>query len=289
MTETADNLVTNGRGVSAWRIFARNRASVAGAFILVVLVLIAAFNFLVATFDPETVGVGPGMAPPDAQYFMGTDDLGRDVYSRVLSGLRISMIVGLVAAGISTLIGIIMGAVSGYFGGLIDDLLMRVTEIFQTIPRFFLAMMLVAFFGPSLFNIVMAIALLSWPPLARLVRAEFLSLKSRQFVDASRTAGATTNVLIFIEILPNALGPLIVNATLLVGQAMLLEAGLSYIGLGDPTRVSLGVMLHQAQYIMRSAWWTSVFPGLFIFLAVLCLNLVGDGLNDILNPRSRER
>ena len=182
-----------------------------------------------------------------------------------------------------------MGAVSGFFGRWVDDILMRITEVFQVVPRFFLAMMLVAFFGARILNIILAIALLSWPVLARLVRADFLSLKSRQFSDAARTAGAGTGKLIFIEILPNALGPLIVSATLLVGQAMLLEAGLAYIGLGDPSQVSLGLMLQQSQYIMRSAWWAMTFPGLFIFLAVFSINLVGDGINDILNPRSRER
>jgi peptide/nickel transport system permease protein len=229
------------------------------------------------------------MEPPGSKFLMGTDELGRDILSRVLQGLRLSLLIGLVSAGISTLIGILFGAVSGFFGRWIDDLLMRITEIFQVIPRFFLTMMLVAFFGPDLINIVFAIALLSWPQLARLVRAEFLALKSRQFVDAARTAGASTGALIFLEILPNSLGPLIVNSTLLVGQAVLQEAGLSFIGLGDPTQVSLGVMLYQAQDIMRTAWWATAFPGLFIFLAVLSVNLIGDGLNDLFNPRSRER
>ena len=200
-----------------------------------------------------------------------------------------SLLVGITASTIATFIGIIVGAVSGFFGRWVDDILMRITEVFQVVPRFFLAMMLVAFFGARILNIILAIALLSWPVLARLVRADFLSLKSRQFADAARTAGAGTGKLIFIEILPNALGPLIVSATLLVGQAMLLEAGLAYLGLGDPSQVSLGVMLQQSQYIMRSAWWAMTFPGLFIFLAVFSINLVGDGINDILNPRSRER
>lgn len=275
--------------ISAWRIFVRNRASLLGGSILALLVLLAVIGSGFTPYDPEKVGVGVRMLPPGSEFFMGTDDLGRDIFSRVLAGLRISLLVGITAAGVSTFIGTLIGSVSGYFGRFIDDSLMRITEIFQVIPRFFLAMMLVAFFGANIVNIIFAIALLSWPPLARLIRAEFLSLKERQFVDAARTAGASTSVLIFTEILPNAMGPLIVNATLLVGQAMLLEAGLAYIGLGDPTQVSLGVMLHQAQYIMRSAWWSTVFPGIFVFLAVISLNLVGDGLNDILNPRSRER
>lgn len=275
--------------VGAWRIFARNRVSVFGAFILAVIVAIAVFGTTLAPFDPQKVNIELRMLGPGGDFFFGTDDLGRDVFSRILSGTRISVIVGLSAAAVSTFIGIFVGSVSGFFGRWADDVLMRVTEVFQVIPRFFLAMMLVAFFGANLLNIILAIALLSWPELARIVRAEFLSLKSRQYVDAARVAGASTTVLIFVEILPNALGPVIVNSTLQVGQAMLLEAGLSYLGLGDPNSISLGIMLHEAQYIMRSAWWTTAFPGLFIFLAVLSLNLVGDGLNDIVNPRSRER
>jgi peptide/nickel transport system permease protein len=275
--------------LSSVRIFARNRISLIGACILSFLVLMVLSGTFLAPYDYEKVGAGPVMSSPSWNYVMGTDDLGRDIFSRVLSGLRISLLVGITAAVVSTLVGILVGAISGFFGRWVDDILMRLTEVFQVIPRFFLALMLVAFFGANVFNIILAIAVLSWPPLARLVRAEFLSLKARQFVDAARTAGASSGSLIFQEILPNAFGPLIVNATLLVGQAMLLEAGLSYIGLGDPSRVSLGMMLFQAQYIMRSAWWSTAFPGLFIFLAVLSFNLVGDGLNDVLNPRSRER
>jgi peptide/nickel transport system permease protein len=262
---------------------------VIGITIFGLLLLLSVFGSFLSPYPPEKVGVGQRMEPPKSKFLMGTDELGRDILSRVLQGLRLSFLIGLVSAGVSTLIGILFGAVSGFFGRWIDDLLMRITEIFQVIPRFFLTMMLVAFFGPDLINIVLAIALLSWPQLARLVRAEFLALKSRQFVDAARTAGASTGVLIFLEILPNSLGPLIVNSTLLVGQAVLQEAGLSFLGLGDPTQVSLGVMLYQAQDIMRTAWWATAFPGLFIFLAVLSVNLIGDGLNDLFNPRSRER
>jgi peptide/nickel transport system permease protein len=287
MNEIVEDLFSTR--ISSWRIFARNRASVIGACIFVILILTAVFCHLLSPYDPEKISVGPSMVAPDSQYFMGTDELGRDILSRVLSGIRMSLLVGITASTIATFIGIVVGAVSGFFGRWVDDILMRITEVFQVVPRFFLAMMLVAFFGARILNIILAIALLSWPVLARLVRADFLSLKSRQFVDAARTAGAGTGKLIFIEILPNALGPLIVSATLLVGQAMLLEAGLAYIGLGDPSQVSLGVMLQQSQYIMRSAWWAMTFPGAFIFLAVFSINLVGDGINDILNPRSRER
>jgi len=277
------------RGPSRWRIFARNQSAVAAAVILGILVFLGAFAGVIAPFDPDKVGVGPAMAGPGVVHWMGTDELGRDVFSRVLVGIRVSLLVGLGAAAVSTSLGVLVGGLAGFFGRHVDDVLMRITEVFQVVPRFFLAVLLVAFFGASIFNIILAIAVLSWPEVARIVRAEFLSLRGRQFVDAARVAGASAATLIFIEILPNALGPVVVNATLQVGQAMLLEAGLSYLGLGDPTQVSLGLMLHQAQQIMRSAWWATAFPGLVIFLAVLSLNLMGDGLNDVLNPRSRDR
>jgi peptide/nickel transport system permease protein len=275
--------------ISALQVFGRNRVSVAGALIMIVLVAIALFGPWMVPFDPERIGMGPAMAAPGAAHWMGTDELGRDIFSRVCVGVGTSLIIGLTAATIATTIAVVVGAVSGFFGGMIDDALMRVTEIFQVIPRFFLAILLVAFFGASVTNIIIAIGILSWPEVARIVRAEFLSLKSRQYVSAARVAGASTATIIFVEILPNALGPVIVNATLQVGQAMLLEAGLSYLGLGDPNQISLGLMLYQAQEIMRSAWWATAFPGLFIFLAVLSANLVGDGLNDVFNPRARGR
>ena len=277
------------RAPSPWRIFARNQAAVLAAAILLALIVLALIGPALAPFDPDKVGAGAAMAAPGWAHLMGTDELGRDVLSRVLGGVRVSLLVGLGAAAIATSLGIVVGGVAGFFGRFVDDGLMRVTEIFQVVPRFFLAVLLVAFFGASILNIVLAIALLSWPEVARIVRAEFLSLRSRQFVDAARVAGASAATLIFLEILPNALGPVIVNATLQVGQAMLLEAGLSYLGLGDPSQISLGLMLHQAQAIMRSAWWATAFPGMMIFLAVLSLNLIGDGLTDLLNPRSRGR
>lgn len=275
--------------VSLWRVFIRNRASVAGALVLLALVLIALLGPFVTPYDPHSTGAGDVMQAPGAKHWFGTDELGRDVLSRVCIGVGTSLLVGLIAAVIATSIAVLVGAVAGFHGGFVDDLLMRATEVFQVIPRFFLAILLVAFFGASVLNIILAIGVLSWPEVARIVRAEFLSLKSRQFVSAARVAGAGTTEVIFTEILPNAMGPVVVNATLQVGQAMLLEAGLSYLGLGDPSQISLGLMLYQSQEIMRSAWWATAFPGLFIFLAVLSANLAGDGLNDIFNPRARGR
>lgn len=272
-----------------WRVFARNRFSVVGAALLAALLAVTIVGAVFTPFDPEKIGVGPGLAAPGSPHYLGTDELGRDVFSRVLHGLRISLFVGFATAALASVVGVVVGSIAGFAGRVVDDVLMRVTEVFLVVPRFFLAILMVAFFGASLVNLVLTIALLSWPEIARLVRAEFLSLRARQFVDAARIAGASRGELAFGEILPNALGPVIVAGTLLVGQAMLLEAGLSYLGLGDPGQVSLGLMLNQAQSIMRSAWWATAGPGLGIFVAVIGINLVGDGLNDLFNPRARER
>ena len=268
-----------------WRLYFRNWLSVLGLVILVLLVLVAAFGPGLAPHDPEELGIGSRALPPGAQNWLGTDELGRDVFSRAVSGIRVSLLVGVVAAAGSTLLGIIIGSMAGYFGGMLDHALMRITEVFQVVPQFFLAVVLVAVFSASVFNIIVAIAILTWPVIGRLTRSEFLSLKSRQYVDAARLSGASDTVVIFREILPNAMGPIIVSATLLVGRAMLTEAGLSFLGLGDPSRVSLGVMLYQSRPFIQFAWWAALFPGLLIFLAVLSTNLVGDGLNDVINPQ----
>ncbi|MBK1624106.1 ABC transporter permease [Afifella marina] len=274
---------------SGLRIFFRNRASAVGTAVLILLVLLAVLGPVLSPYDPLSIGVGETMAPPSLTHIFGTDELGRDIFSRASLGVGVSLFVGFVAAAMSSTIAILIGCISGYFGAFVDDVLMRMTEIFQVIPRFFLAILLVAFFGASIVNIVIAIGLLSWPESARVIRAEVMSLKNRQYVSSARIAGASTASIIFGEILPNALGPVIVNATLQVGQAMLLEAGLSYLGLGDPNRISLGLMLHQSQEIMRTAWWATALPGSLIFFAVLAANLVGDGLNDLFNPRARAR
>jgi peptide/nickel transport system permease protein len=277
---------------SGWRAFwlsyRRSLPGLLGAAALLFLLVLAVLGPRLAPFEPDGVGAGPNFAAPSRLYLMGTDNLGRDVFSRVLSGCQVSLTVGIVAAVASTLLGLLVGAIAGYFGGLLDDALMRLTEVFQTIPRFFLAMVAVAFFGANIWNIIFAIAILSWPVTARLARAEYMTLRSREFIDAARVVGVGTTTIIVTEILPNAAGPVIVNGTLQVAQALLLEAGLSYLGLGDPNSVSWGLMLFQAQPVLRDAWWMAVFPGLGIFVSVLSLNLVGDTLNDALNPRLRE-
>ena len=270
---------------SYWHLYFGNWVSVLGLVILVALAIVALFGPPLAPHDPESIEIASRASPPSTVNWLGTDELGRDVFSRSVSGVRVSLLVGVAAAMAATLLGIVMGSLAGFFGGILDHTLMRITEVFQVIPQFFLAVVLVALFSASVINIIVAIAILSWPVMARLTRSEFLTLKSRQFVDSARLSGAGNTTLIFREILPNAMGPVIVAATLLVGRAMLTEAGLSFLGLGDPSRVSLGVMLYQARPFIQFAWWAALFPGLLIFLAVLSTNIVGDGLNDVINPQ----
>jgi peptide/nickel transport system permease protein len=277
---------------SRWKVFFQSyrKNGLAHIFLWVLAAVIAVglIGPFIAPSDPSNIGVGKRFHPISLKFPMGTDNLGRDVLSRFLWGARTSLIVGFSAAAASTLLGVLIGTLSGFFGGVVDNLLMRVTEFFQVIPRFFLALLAVALFGASILNIIIAIGVLSWPVTARLVRSEFLSQRKRYFVDAARMQGASSWNLIFVEILPNVSGVIIVNSTLMVAQAMLLEAGLSYIGVGDPTAISWGTMLYQAQMSLMSAWWMAVFPGLGIFLSVISLNLVGDGLNDVFNPRSQD-
>ena len=271
-----------------WRNFYSNWVSVFGLIILLLLTVTALIGPLIAPFDPEDLEIGRRATAPNAMYWVGTDELGRDVFSRAVTATRVSLLVGIIAAGVSTLVGILVGSLAGFFGGWLDHILMRITEVFQVVPQFFLAVVLVALFGASVLNIIVAIALLTWPIIARLTRSEFLSLKTRQYVDAAYLGGASNTRLIFGEILPNAMGPIIVSATLLVGRAMLTEAGLSFLGLGDPSRISLGVMLYQSRPFVQFAWWAALFPGMMIFLAVLSTNLIGDGLNDVINPHLNE-
>ena len=216
---------------------------------------------------------------------LGTDALGRDVMAGLVHGARISLLVGLVSTVVALLIGVPIGALAGYFGGFIDDALMRFTEFFQTIPSFALAIVLLAIFQPSLFYVILAIAIVSWPPVARLVRGEVLSLRSREYVEAAMLSGQGTLQIITRQILPNALPPIIVLASLMVATAILLESSLSFLGLGDPNVMSWGYMIGTARTVMRTAWWLSFIPGVAILLTVLAMNLIGEGLNDALNPR----
>ncbi|MEM8698440.1 MAG: ABC transporter permease [Pseudomonadota bacterium] len=272
-----------------WQRFARNRQALLGLGILGGVVILAAIAPLIYPADPFSLA-GQAMSPPGANGFLlGSDSLGRDVAAGIAHGAKTSLMIGMIATLVAVLIGVIMGALAGYYGGWIDDLLMRTTEMFQTIPSFVFAILLVAIMKPSIESVVIAIAVVSWPAVARLVRGEFLSLRNREFVQACHTVGMSDIRIMLGEILPNCLSPIIVIGSLMVATAILIESGLAFLGLGDPNVMSWGFQIGAGRTLLRSAWWVCTFPGIAILLTVLAINLVGEGLNDALNPRLRER
>src|SRR6056297_964344 len=271
-----------------WQRLRRNRMALAGAAIVTVMFVMAGVASLTSV-DPAAIDVGQRLLPPGPGHLLGTDDLGRSVLVRMLYGARISLLVGFVAVGISTLIGILFGALAGYYGSWIDAVIMRFVDIMLCFPAFFLILAVIAFLEPSIWNIMIVIGLTSWMGVARLVRAEFLSLRQRDFVLAAQVLGASDARLIFRHILPNALSPVLVSATLGVAGAILTESALSFLGIGvQPPTPSWGNMLITGKQTLGSAWWLSVFPGLAILLTVLGYNLLGEGIRDALDPRLNE-
>jgi len=268
--------------------FMQNRAAVGGFCMVVILIAVAVLAPHISPSGPFELAHAP-FQPPNASHWMGTDNMGRDVFSGVVHGAQISMTIGILAAFTSVVIGLFFGAVSGFSGGKIDSLMMRTTDTFMIIPGFFLAVLVVAFFGAKIWNVILIIGFLSWPSIARLVRAEFMKIKNVEFVDAARILGLGKMHLIFYEILPNAAAPAVVVGTLQVGRAILVEAALSFVGLGDPNVMSWGYMLRNAQTYLRNAWWMAVFPGLAVLITVASVNLLGDGINDAINPRLRKK
>ncbi|MCO6387470.1 ABC transporter permease [Aliihoeflea sp. 40Bstr573] len=274
--------------MNAFSRFAANRGALIGLALLVVLVAIVVLAPMLYPQSPWRMVGRPMGAPLDGDFLLGTDTLGRDVAAGIVHGARVSLLIGIVSTVAALLIGVPLGAVAGYFGGMIDDAVMRFTEFFQTIPSFALAIVLVAILQPSLPSIVLAIAIVSWPPVTRLIRGEVLSLRTREYVQAAITVGQSTPRIIFTQILPNTLAPIIVMASLMIATAILLESSLSFLGLGDPNLMTWGYMVGAGRSRIIDAWWISFFPGLAIFLTVLALNLVGEGINDALNPRLRK-
>ena len=268
--------------------FAENRGAVAGLAIMAVVVIVALTAPLLVPIDPMSTRGRP-LLPPGGEFMFGTDMLGRDVFAGIVHGARVSLMIGLISTVIAVVIGVTMGAVAGFFGGWVDDVLVRITEFFQTIPSFIFAILLVAIMTPSLGSIVTSIAVVTWPPIARLARSEFMSLRAREFVEAAVLSGVSRTRIIIFEVLPNAVSPLIVMGSLMIATAILTESALSFLGLGDPNRISWGYMIGAARTVFRQAWWLSVFPGLAIALTVLAINLVGEGLNDALNPHLKGR
>ncbi|MBV8620069.1 MAG: ABC transporter permease [Curvibacter sp.] len=274
----------------ALRTLLRNPAAVAGLLILLAMAALALLAPVLFPGDPLDMVAPPLLWPgQDPQFPLGSDSLGRDVLAGIAHGARISLAVGAVAAVLSLLIGIVLGALGGYFGGWVDDLVVRITELFQTVPSFLLVIVVVAIGQPSVPVIVTAIGLASWPVIARLVRAEFRSLRESDFVLAARSQGFSPWRIIVQEMLPNALPPVIVTTSVLVATAILIESALSFLGMGDPNAVSWGSMIGQGRELLRTAWFLTALPGGAIVLTVLALNLLGDGLNDAFNPRLRGR
>ncbi|MCL6551904.1 MAG: ABC transporter permease [Firmicutes bacterium] len=277
-----------GTPAEIWHRFRHRRAAVVGLGLVAALGAVAAAAPWVAPADPLATSLAHLTPPGREGHLLGTDHLGRDVLSGVVWGSRVSLVVGVSAAATSVVLGIVIGALAGYYGGAVDALLGRVTELFQVIPRFVLALLVVALFGTGLVKLILVIGILSWPQAARVVRGQFLALRGAAYVDAARMQGQPAAHIILREILPNALPPVVVIGSLDVAVAILLEASLGFFGLGDPNLVSWGGMLNAAQAHLREAWWMSVFPGLAISWAVLGFNLVGDGLNEATNPRLNE-
>lgn len=272
-----------------WTRYQRNRSAVAGLVILVFIVLLAATAQMLFPDDPFRLAGRAMSAPGENGFLLGSDSLGRDVAAGIAHGAKTSLLIGMVATIVAVGFGTIMGGLAGYYGGKIDDLLMRTTEMFQTIPSFVFAILLVAIMKPSIKSIIIAIAVVSWPAVARLVRGEFLSLKNREFVQACHILGMSDTRIMLGEILPNCLSPIIVIGSLMVATAILIESGLAFLGLGDPNIMSWGFQVGAGRTMLRSAWWIVTFPGIAILITVLAINLVGEGLNDALNPRLRER
>jgi peptide/nickel transport system permease protein len=272
------------------KLYARSPAALVGFALLVCVLVMAATADWLYPRDPLSLAGRPLQWPlENARFLLGTDNSGRDIAAQIFHGARISLLIGFVATAVATSLGVMVGAVAGYYGGWIDDVLMRVTEAFQTLPNILLLLVLVAVLGSNILTVILAIGAVSWPAPARLTRAEFLSLRNREFVQACRTLGMGDAQIIFREILPNALPPVIVYASVVMAVAILLESALAFLGLSDPNVASWGNLIGRGRTVLRSQWYVSAVPGLAILATVLAVSLVGQGLNDALNPRLKGR
>ncbi len=272
-----------------WKALARNRLAIVGGVVVICLALLAVLANVIAPWDPNRPDVKQILDPPSKRHLFGTDQLGRDVLSRMLFGARVSLAVGFVSVGIAATIGILLGAAAGYHGGLVDATIMRLVDLVLVFPRFFLLLAVLAFLKPSIWTIMAVIGLTGWMGVARLVRAEFLALKEREFVLWSQAVGAGAFRIIWRHILPNAMAPVLVAMTLGIPAAILTESGLSFLGLGvQPPHATWGNMLTEGKDTIELAWWLSVYPGLAILVTVLSYNLFGEGIRDALDPRLRQ-
>ena len=274
------------------KTFVRHRFAVAGLVVITLMALIAIFAPVIATHDPNYVDLLDANQSPSREHWLGTDDIGRDVFSRVVFGARVSLSVGIVAVTIYVLIGTVLGALSGYFGGIVDAVIQRLTDAVMCFPSLIIIIAAVAIIGPSIYNVMIIIGLLTWPNICRIVRGQFLSLREREFVEAARASGAGNLRIIFRHLLPNAVAPIIVAATFGIASAILTEAGLSFLGLGvQPPTASWGNMINTAQSaaVLQRMPWLWIPAGIMIALAVLSINFIGDGLRDTFDPRSGRR
>ncbi len=296
MSTATTDLKANGVGARpaetylqmVWRRFKRHRLAMAGLIFLIFVMTIALLAPWVATHDYSKMDPGNTLQPPSKAHWFGTDKIGRDLFSRMVWGGRISLSVGFIAAGVSVVVGTIVGALAGYFGGIVDDILMRFTEIMMSFPSIFLLLTIVAVVERSIVNIMIVIGLTSWPSLARLVRGQFLSLREMDYVVAARACGASDSRIAFWHILINAMAPIIVSATLRIGGAILTESALSFLGLGVTDPPSWGSILNTGRPVIRYAPWITTISGLLIFLTVLSFNYIGDGLRDALDPQLKQ-
>jgi peptide/nickel transport system permease protein len=272
-----------------WRALSKNRLALIGGAIVLLLAVLAVAAPLVSPHDPHKPDVKRILEPPSTSHWLGTDQIGRDVLSRMLYGARVSLAVGFVSVGIATAIGIALGAGAGYHGGPVDGAVMRLVDLMLVFPRFFLLLAVLAFLKPSIWTIMVVIGLTGWMGVARLVRAEFLALKEREFVIWSQSIGASAFRIIWRHILPNAMAPVLVAMTLGIPAAILTESGLSFLGLGvRPPYATWGNILNEGKEVIELAWWLSVYPGLAILVTVLSYNLLGEGIRDALDPRLRQ-
>jgi peptide/nickel transport system permease protein len=272
-----------------WRTFSRNQLALAGSAVVGALIALAVLAPLLAPRDPHRPDTKQILMPPSASHWLGTDQLGRDVLSRVLYGSRVSLAVGFVSVGIATLVGVLLGAAAGYHGGSVDTVIMRLVDLMLVFPRFFLLLAVLALLRPSIWTIMAIIGLTGWMGVARLVRAEFLTLREREFVIWSESIGAGTLRVVFRHILPNAMAPVLVAMTLGIPAAILTESGLSFLGLGvQPPHATWGNILNDGKDVLEIAWWMTLYPGLAILITVLSYNLMGEGIRDALDPRLRQ-
>jgi peptide/nickel transport system permease protein len=274
--------------VDVWIRFKRNKMAMVGLFVLLIMILIALFANIIADFETEVIrqDIPNRLQPPSADNWFGTDEFGRDIFARIVHGTRVSLQVGVISVGIALFIGGFFGAIAGFYGGLTDNVIMRIMDIFLAVPGILLAIAIVAALGSSMTNLMIAVGISSMPIYARILRASVLSVKDMEFVEASRAIGAKNMTIIISHIIPNSLAPVIVQATLGVAGAILTTAALSFIGLGiQPPNPEWGAMLSSGRAFMRDHPHVVMFPGLFIMFTILMLNMIGDGLRDALDPR----